>query len=211
MHERRSGRHLDCDEAATTSSRPNTCSARWTRRSRDAFAARIAREPDLARAIDAWRDAPGAARRRDRAGRAADVPVASRARARRARCRAAIERGDARWWDRLAFWRGASLAGLAATAACVIALVALPRNPASDVPAPVHSALPHPVRLVTTMNDGKGRNTYMAAVDDDACTLVLMPLVEGPDAGRGAAVVAGVQRRQPRNRSAWATMRRCNR
>ncbi|KGQ19946.1 RskA domain containing protein [Lysobacter dokdonensis DS-58] len=151
--------------------------------SRQAFAERIAREPGLARAIDAWRMrlAPLADdiapvvppmylwhKVRARAG----LDVAQPAR---------VERE--RWWDRIAFWRGMSLAGLAATTACVIALIALPRNPASQIPAPVHSALPHPVRLVSTMNDGKGRNTYMAAVDDDACTLVLMPLVKDPTPG----------------------------
>jgi anti-sigma-K factor RskA len=36
---------------------------------------------------------------------------------------------------------------------------------------------------MTTMSDGKGRTTYMAAVDDDACTLVLMPLVKDPTPG----------------------------
>jgi hypothetical protein len=56
--------------------------------------------------------------------------------------------------DRLAFWRGMGFAGLATTAACVIALVALPRT--APVPAPAHSALAASVRLVATMADGKG-------------------------------------------------------
>lgn len=151
--------------------------------SRDAFAARIAREPELARAIDAWR-----MRLAPLADEIAPV-VPPMYLWPRVRARAGLDAAppsktdDTRWWDRVAFWRGATMAGLAATTACVIALVALPRNPAGDVPAPVHSALPHPVRLVTTMNDGKGRNTYMAAVDDDACTLVLMPLVKDPTPG----------------------------
>ena len=150
---------------------------------RDAFAARIAREPDLARAIDAWRM---------RLAPLADeiAPVVPpmylwhrvRARAGLADAPAAPSDGT-RWWDRVAFWRGATLAGLAATTACLIALIALPRNPASEIPGPVHSALPHPVRLVTTLHDGKGRSTYMAAVDDDACTLVLMPLLKDATPG----------------------------
>lgn len=148
---------------------------------RDAFVARVSREPELARMIDAWRMrlAPMTDeivpvvppmhlwhRVRARAGLAVDAtPTATR------------------WFDRLAFWRGLSFAGLAATVACVIALVALHR--ATDVVPPTHmqSSLPHPVRLVTTMSDGKGRNTYMAALDDDACTLVIMPLVNDPTPG----------------------------
>lgn len=150
---------------------------------REAFAARIASEPELARAIDAWRM---------RLAPLADEiePVVPPMYLwPRVRVRAGIDAArkpdveDTHWWDRIAFWRGASMAGLAATAACVIALVALPRTPDTAVPAPVHSALPHPVRLMTTMSDGKGRTTYMAAVDDDACTLVLMPLVKDPTPG----------------------------
>jgi anti-sigma-K factor RskA len=40
------------------------------------------------------------------------------------------------------------------------------------------------VRLVATLDDGKGRTTFMAAVDDDACTLVLMPLDRRPTPGQ---------------------------
>jgi hypothetical protein len=69
--------------------------------------------------------------------------------------------GRQRLWDRLAFWRGVGFAGLAATAACVIALIAMPRP--GLIPVVPHSALPHPVRLVATMADGKGRATFMAA------------------------------------------------
>ena len=149
---------------------------------REAFAARIAREPMLARAIDAWcmRLSP----------LADEIPpvVPPMYLWHRVRARAGLPVDDAReatpasWWDRVGFWRGLSMAGLAATAACVIALIALPRTPA--LPPVAHSALPHPVRLVATMNDGKGHNTYMAAVDDDACTLVLMPLVRDATPGQ---------------------------
>jgi anti-sigma-K factor RskA len=94
----------------------------------------------------------------------------------------AIEPTTTPLWERLAFWRGMGLAGLATTAACVVAFIALPRI----APAPLspHSALPHPVRLVSTMADGKGRATFMAAVDDDACTIVLMPLDRSPTPGQ---------------------------
>jgi anti-sigma-K factor RskA len=151
---------------------------------REAFAARIAREPMLARAIDAWR------------GRlspmADEIPpvLPPMSLWHRVRARAGIPLDDdtrestpPRWWDRVAFWRGLSMAGIAATAACVIALVALPRGEPA-LPPVAHSALPHPLKLVATMHDGKGRNTYMAAVDDDACTLVLMPLVRDPTPGQ---------------------------
>jgi anti-sigma-K factor RskA len=153
---------------------------------REAFAERIAREPLLAREIAAWRE---------HLSPMLDeiVPVVPPMHLwHRVRARAGIDvGGDApvrvndrtlRLWDRLAFWRGVGFAGLATTAACVIALVAVPRfTPAPTVP---HSALPHPVRLVSTMADGKGRATFMAAVDDDACTIVLMPLDRKPTPGQ---------------------------
>lgn len=157
---------------------------------RDAFAARIERDPVLARAIDAWRE---------RLGPMTDeIPpvVPPMYLWHRVRARAGIPLDDGMigdgvasrapppWWDRIAVWRGLTMAGLAATAACVIALIALPRTQAPSVPPVARSALPHPLRLVATMHDGKGRNTYMAAVDDDACTLVLMPLVRDPAPGQ---------------------------
>lgn len=151
---------------------------------RDAFAERIAREPLLARDIAAWRE---------RLSPMLDeiVPVVPPMHLwHRVRARAGIlvdgdapaETAGSRLWDRLAFWRGMGFAGLATTAACVVALVALPRS--APGPAPAHSALPHPVRLVATMADGKGRATFMAAVDDDACTVVLMPLDRKPAPGQ---------------------------
>lgn len=77
-------------------------------------------------------------------------------------------------WERLAFWRGLGAAGLATTAACLVALMLLPRSPG---PSPEgHSSLPHPLRLVATASDGAGTPVLVAAVDDDACTMVVMPL-----------------------------------
>ncbi|HVQ33120.1 MAG TPA: anti-sigma factor, partial [Lysobacter sp.] len=147
--------------------------------SRDAFAARVARDPALARMMDAWR------------GRLAPmvdefVPVVPPLHLwHGVRQRAGLDATEPTTtplWERLAFWRGMGLAGLATTAACVVAFIALPRI----APAPLspHSALPHPVRLVSTMADGKGRATFMAAVDDDACTIVLMPLDRTPTPGQ---------------------------
>jgi anti-sigma-K factor RskA len=139
--------------------------------SRAAFAARVARDPTLAGAIDAWR------------GRLAPmvdefIPVVPPMHVwHGVRKRAGIDvdkRTTTPLWERLAFWRGMGFAGLATTLACVVALATLMRTPPQAI-AP-HSALPHPVRLVSTMADGKGRATFMAAVDDDACTIVLMPL-----------------------------------
>lgn len=84
-------------------------------------------------------------------------------------------------WERLAFWRGVGAAGMVATAASLLALALLPRL------LPVeqdHSPLPHPLRLVATASSPGGEPILMAAVDDDACTMVVMPL-------RAAAVPAG--------------------
>ena len=78
-------------------------------------------------------------------------------------------------WERLAFWRGIGAAGVAATAACLLALVLLPRQWSSRVPE-AHSPLPHPLRLVATASNDAGEPMLMAAVDDDACTMVVMPL-----------------------------------
>ena len=151
---------------------------------RAAFAERIAREPLLAREIAAWGE--HLSPMLDEV-----VPVVPPMHLwHRVRARAGIPvtdplpagTGRQRLWDRLAFWRGVGFAGLAATAACVIALIAMPRP--GLIPVVPHSALPHPVRLVATMADGKGRATFMAAVDDDACTLVLMPLDRKPAPGQ---------------------------
>ena len=116
--------------------------------------------------------------------------------------------GRQRLWDRPAFWRGVGFAGLAATAACVIALIAMPRP--GLIPVVPHSALPHPVRLVATMADGKGRATFMAAVDDDACTRAH---AAGSQAGTGpgAASCGCSVPMACRIRWASAAMRRCRR
>jgi len=148
---------------------------------RDAFAARIARDPALARMIDAWRG---------RLSPMADafVPVAPPMHlwhgVRRRAGLDGVERTAPPLWERIAFWRGMGMAGMATTAACVIALVAVPRIGPSPFPPRAHSALPHPVRLVSTLADGKGRTTFVAAVDDDACTIVLMPRDRQPAPGQ---------------------------
>ena len=76
-------------------------------------------------------------------------------------------------WERLAFWRGIGAAGFAATAASLLALALLPRSlPVQEE----HSPLPHPLRLVATASFADGQPMLMAAVDDDACTMVVMPV-----------------------------------
>lgn len=76
-------------------------------------------------------------------------------------------------WERLAFWRGIGAAGFAATAASLLALALLPRAlPVEEQ----HSPLPHPLRLVATAASADGEPMLMAAVDDDACTMVVMPV-----------------------------------
>jgi len=148
---------------------------------REAFAARVARDPSLARMTDAWRG---------RLSPMADefTPVSPPMHLwhgiRRRLGFDAVERTSTPLWERLAFWRGMGLAGLATTAACVVALVTVPRIIPSPVPPRAHSALPHPVRLVSTLADGKGRTTFVAAVDDDACTIVLMPRDRQPAPGQ---------------------------
>jgi anti-sigma-K factor RskA len=146
---------------------------------REAFAARVAREPLLAREIAVWCE-----RLAPMLDEIAPV-VPPMSLWHRVRMRVGIEiegrSPRVRLWDRLAFWRGMGFAGLAATAACLVALIALPRVVLVDSH---HAPLPHPVRLVATLDDGKGRTTFMAAVDDDACTLVLMPLDRRPTPGQ---------------------------
>lgn len=78
-------------------------------------------------------------------------------------------------WQRLAFWRGVGAGGFAATAACLLALVMLPRALPPQVPEE-HFPMPHSVRLVATASAPSGEPVLMAAVDDDACTMVVMPL-----------------------------------
>lgn len=143
------------------------------------FAERSAREPALARLIDAWR---GRLSPMADEIEAVSPPLHLWHALRRRAGIDALERMTVPLWERLAFWRGVGFAGLATTAACVVAFVALPRI--APPPASASWALPHPVRLVSTLADGKGRTTFVAAVDDDACTIVLMPRDRQPTPGQ---------------------------
>lgn len=146
---------------------------------RAGFAERSAREPALMRLIDAWRG-----RLSPMADDIAPVspPMHLWHLVRRRAGLDAIERMTVPLWDRLAFWRGVGFAGLATTAACVVAFLAMPRI--APTPADANYAMPHPVRLVSTLADLKGRTTFVAAVDDDACTIVLMPHGRQPTPGQ---------------------------
>ena len=146
---------------------------------RAGFAERSAREPALLRLVDAWRG-----RLSPMADDIAPVPPPMHLwhLVRRRAGLDALERMTVPLWERLAFWRGVGFAGLATTAACVVAFLAMPRI--APAPADANYALPHPVRLVSTLADGKGRTTFVAAIDEDACTIVLMPHDRQPAPGQ---------------------------
>jgi anti-sigma-K factor RskA len=73
-------------------------------------------------------------------------------------------------WERLGFWRGFSAAGLAATAASLGALLALRQ------PQPPYPHAPHPITMLTTIAQADGSPAFVAAVDADACTMLVMPM-----------------------------------
>jgi anti-sigma-K factor RskA len=79
-------------------------------------------------------------------------------------------------WQRLPFWQGFGAAGLAATAASLVAVMVL-RGPDPDAgPRDVHAVrAPHPITLLTSLAAADGSAAFVAAVDADACTLLLMP------------------------------------
>lgn len=139
-----------------------------------AFAARVPREPVLAREVAAWqhRLAPmlediepvspplgmwprvrthlglGATTASNRDGAAGQTPL----------------------WERLGFWRGFSAAALAATAASLVAVLVV-RQPQSQFPR-----APHPITMMTTIAQADGSPAFVAAVDSDACTMLVMPM-----------------------------------
>jgi anti-sigma-K factor RskA len=134
-----------------------------------AFATRLPREPALAREVSEWErqlapmleevepvtPPPGLwPRVRQHVG-LATVQAASRA---------------APLWERLGFWRGFGAAGLAATAASLVALLVLRQ------PYPQYPHAPHPITMLTTIAQANGSPAFVAAVDADACTMLLMPM-----------------------------------
>ena len=139
---------------------------------RRAFAARMAKDASLAREVAQWQR-----RLSPMADEFADVapPLGlwPRIRAHVGLSQAPGATPRVPLWDRVAFWRGIGAAGFAATAASLLALAMLPRS----LPVPEeHSPLPHPLRLVATASSADGQPMLMAAVDDDACTMVVMPV-----------------------------------
>lgn len=75
-------------------------------------------------------------------------------------------------WERLGFWRGVSATALAATAASLFALLVW-RQP---LPPQLHS--PHPITMLTTIANSDGSPAFIAAVDEDACTMLVMPTAD---------------------------------
>ena len=73
-------------------------------------------------------------------------------------------------WQRLGFWRGFSAAAFAATAASLVALMLVPRS----LPPP--ASLPHPVKMVVSLQQADGASVFLAAIDNDACTMLVMPM-----------------------------------
>jgi anti-sigma-K factor RskA len=132
--------------------------------SRRAFAARLERDAALAREVAAWsaRMAPLLAE---------IEPVAPPPGLwHRIRTRVGLDGEGTRalpWWDRLGFWRGLSGAALAT----MVATLALWLSPRAPPPA-----LPHPLASTATIVRGDGTAAFLAAIDEDACTMMVMPL-----------------------------------
>lgn len=139
---------------------------------RRAFAARMAKDASLAREVAQWqgRLSPMAEEFEDILP---PLGLWPRIRAHVGLSPAADATPRVPLWDRLAFWRGIGAAGFTATAASLLALALLPRSlPVQEE----HSPLPHPLRLVATASSADGQPMLVAAVDDDACTMVVMPV-----------------------------------
>jgi anti-sigma-K factor RskA len=140
---------------------------------RRAFAARMARDASLAREVAQWqrRLSPMAEEFEEVAP---PLGLWPRIRAHVGLSAAPGAAPGVPLWERLAFWRGIGAAGFAATAASLLALALLPRS--LPVQEEEHSPLPHPLRLVATASTSDGQPMLVAAVDDDACTMVVMPV-----------------------------------
>lgn len=134
---------------------------------RRAVAARVSREPALAREVAGWE------------GRL--VPMLEEIESvtpspgtwRRVRMHVGLSTAPAParlpQWERLGFWRGVSATALVATAASLFALLVW-RQP---LPSQLHS--PHPITMLTTIANTDGSPAFIAAVDADACTMLVMP------------------------------------
>jgi len=134
-----------------------------------AFAARLPREPVLAREVAAWE--------RQLAPMLEEIEPVAPPLGLWQRVRAQVGLGPpptshrgVPLWERLGFWRGFSAAGLAATAACLVALLVLRQ------PYPQYPHAPHPITMLTTIAQADGSPAFVAAVDADACTMLVMPM-----------------------------------
>lgn len=74
--------------------------------------------------------------------------------------------------ERLGFWRGFTATALVATAASLFALLVW-RQP---LPPQLHS--PHPVTMLTTIANTDGSPAFIATVDADACTMLVIPTTD---------------------------------
>lgn len=134
-----------------------------------AFGARMPREPALAREVAAWErrlapmlDAVEAV--------APPLGLWPRVRAHVGLAPAPGSSGGVPLWERLSFWRGFSAAAFVATAASLGAMLVLRPS------APQFPHAPHPITMLTTIAHADGSAAFVAAVDADACTLLVMPM-----------------------------------
>lgn len=136
---------------------------------RHAFAGRVPREPALAREVAAWerRLAPML---EEVEAVAPPLGLWPRIRAHVGLSPAPSSSGGVPLWERLSFWRGFSAAALVAIAASLAAVLVL------RPPVPQYPHAPHPITMLTTIAHPDGSAAFVAAVDADACTLLVMPM-----------------------------------
>ena len=134
-----------------------------------AVAARLPREPALAREVAAW-EVQLAPMLDEIEPVLAPLGLWPRVRAHVGLAPPSTSNLGAPLWERLGFWRGFSAAGLAATTASLVALLVLRQ------PTPQYPHAPHPITLLTTIAQADGSPAFVAAVDADACTMLVMPM-----------------------------------
>lgn len=136
---------------------------------RRAFAARMPREPALLREVAEWERWLAPMLEQVEAV-APPLGLWPRIRAHVGLAPAPGSAGRLPLWERLSFWRGFSAAAFVATAASIAAVLVL------RAPAPQYPHAPHPISMLTTIAHSDGSAAFVAAVDADACTLLVMPM-----------------------------------
>lgn len=144
--------------------------------------ARIASDPGFARLVDAWQQrlAPWL----ETYGQA-DVPAHVWPRIRRELGWSPVAAADARWWQSVNTWRVAT--ALAASLAIIAVLVGRPfEDRAPDVPpvvvTPPPAAETPPVLPVTTLAHEDGTPGWLASVNRDHGTVLMVPVPSPGDA-----------------------------